>query len=356
MYIKEHIKAMTPYLPPLEGRASEGKYTLLDFNERTAPPGPAVLNALRTFIDSGAVQAYPEYGDLEAKIAKYAEVPAGQVMVTNGSDQGIEIIYRAGVSFGDGVIIPSPSFAMFYQVAGVEGARLIRPSYHEDLSFPASDVLAALCPGVKLVVIVSPNNPTGSVASEEQVRAILDKAAGLGAAVLLDEAYFEFHRQSFKHLILSYANLFIIRTFSKAFGLPSLRVGYVISREENIKELLKIRGPYDVNMLARVGVMAALDHLDYVQDYVQEVMGRSKPLLESFFDQHGVSYYPSWANFITFRPPDQMAAFEALKLQGILVRPRSGPCIDGTLRVSLGTVRETRLFIDAYKHYLTNGT
>ncbi|PJA94902.1 histidinol-phosphate aminotransferase, partial [Candidatus Jorgensenbacteria bacterium CG_4_9_14_3_um_filter_38_10] len=132
--IKERIKRMGHYKPPLEGRADKD-YLLLDFNERTVPVSPKVKEALKKFIDSERLQVYPEYGDLEAKIAQYAKVPPAQAMVTNGGDQGIDIVCRAYLDQGNKIIIPFPSFAMHYQSAGVQGAEILEPRYSENGEF-----------------------------------------------------------------------------------------------------------------------------------------------------------------------------------------------------------------------------
>jgi|GEM_PF-2993005 len=130
MVIKERIKKMSHYKPPLEGR-SERDYLLLDFNERTIEPSQKVKEALKKFIDSGRLQVYPEYGDLESKIAQYAGVKIGQTMVTNGADQGIDIISRAHLDPGDKIIIPFPSFAIHYQAAGIQEAEILEPASME---------------------------------------------------------------------------------------------------------------------------------------------------------------------------------------------------------------------------------
>lgn len=350
---RENIKKMSPYKPPLEGRATEG-YLLLDFNEMTIEPGPKVKKALKEFVDSGRLQVYPEYGDFDSKIAKYAGVKQSQVMVTNGSDQGIDVIIRAFVRDGDKVIIPTPSFAMNYQSAGVQGAEILKPSYHEDLSFPIDEVLNLINEDVKLIIIANPNNPTGTAISQKDLLKIIEKAKEKDVAILHDEAYFEFSNITAKDFIDGFDNLFITRTFSKTFGLVSTRPSYVLSQEKNIKELLKIRGPYDVNMFAKVAICAALEDIEYVRNYITEVMEKSKPKLEKFFKENNVKFWPSAANFLLIKPNNQKRALEILQSQGILVRPRKGPNIEDTIRVSIGILKDTDRFIKAYSKVLKN--
>lgn len=348
---RENIKRMSPYKPPLEGRASRG-YLLLDFNEMTIEPSPKIKKALKDFIDSGRLQIYPEYGELETKVAQYAGAEQSQVMVVNGSDQGIDVIMRAFLETGDKVVIPTPSFAMFYQSAQIQGAEILEPFYRQDLSFPVEEVIALIDDGVKLIVICNPNNPTGTAVSRQDLLMILERARNAGVAVLHDEAYFEWSGITAKDLIEGFDNLFISRTFSKQFGLAAVRAGYVLSQGQNITELLKIRGPYDVNMFARTAICAALEDVEYMRGYVREVMEKSKPKLEQFFRENNVKFFPSAANFLLVKPDNQKNILEILESEGILVRPRSGPNIEGTIRVSIGTLEDTERFIRAYSKLL----
>jgi len=344
------IREMGQYEPPLEGRSS-GDYLLLDANERTIPPSPRVKEALQKFIDSGRLQVYPEYGDLEGKIAQYAGVSGSQVTITNGGDQGIDIICRAHLSKGDKVVIPLPSFSMYYRSADVQGAELLEPSYNEEKgSFPLEEVLSLISSndGIKLIMLSNPNNPLGTSIPIEDVDKILAAARDRGIAVLHDEAYFEFLGITCSSLTGKYSNLYIIRTFSKAFGLAAVRIGYIISQEENLRDLSEIRGPYDVNMFAKIAVLAALEDLSYMRDYVKEVMQTSKPRLESFLKGKGISFFRSTANFLFLRVPNSKQIFENLKNEGVLVRLKKGPDDKTGIRVTIGTSEDTDNFISAF--------
>lgn len=346
---RENIKKMTPYKPPLEGRSARD-YTLLDFNERTTGTSQKVKQALKNYIDSDRLQVYPEYGDLEEKIATYAGVANFEAMVTNGADQGIDIICRAHLSDGDKVIIPFPSFAMHYQSAGIEGAETLEPSYNEeDGSFPLDEVINLIANDdkIRLVILCNPNNPLGSFISLSDLEKILTKSQEKGIPVLHDEAYFEFSGITCKDLIKNYDNLYITRTFSKAYGLVATRVGYVISQESNLQELMKIRGPYDVNMFAKISVLAALEDLQYMNEYVKEVMQESKPVLEKFLQEKGISFYPSLANFLFLKMPEPKRIIEKLKSEGVLVRPKEGPDKKIGVRVAIGTLEDTKKLINA---------
>jgi len=189
----------------------------------------------------------------------------------------------------------------------------------------------------------------------KNVEKILIKAKEKNIAVLHDEAYFEFSKITAKDLIEQYNNLYIIRTFAKAFGLVSARAGYLISQENNVRELLKIRGPYDVNMFAKTAVLAALEDTKYMEDYVREVMEGSKPKLESFLKEKGIFSYPSRANFLLLKFPNPDQVIDALKSKGILVRPKSTPDKKKAVRVSIGTLKDMEQFVQALERVLDRG-
>jgi histidinol-phosphate aminotransferase len=352
MAIKERIRKMSHYKPPLEGR-SEKNYLLLDFNERAGGPSPKVKEALKKFIDSGRLQVYPEYGNLEEKIAEYAGVKTDQAMATNGGDQAIDIVCRAYLEEGDKVIIPFPEFAMHYQSAGIQGAEIIEPRYKEEGKLPSEEILELMDDEkVKLIIFSNPNNPTGIATPIAEVERILGEAKRKDITLLHDEAYFEFSKITAKGLIEKYDNLYLVRTFAKAFGLVSTRAGYLVSQGKNIQEMLKIRGPYDVNMFAKTSILAALQDIKYMEDYAKEVMETSKPKLENFLRQKGISFYPSLANFLMLKVENPEKIIEKLAAKGVLVRPKENSAGNKAIRVSIGALRETERFIGVFEEVI----
>lgn len=337
--LKPHIRALTPYLPPLEGRDPD-KYTLLDFNERTVPVPPHITEALKSWIDEGGLQRYPAYGELAAKIAAYAGTRSEECMFTNGSDQGIDLVFRCCCEKGTEAIIPSPTFAMYEQAAESEGLVIRRPWFDRIKGFPLEDVLAMIGPKTSIVVLSNPNNPTGTPISKDAILQIARKAPT--CAILVDECYYEFlgPEETVKGEIAELPNLFVCRTFSKTWGIPSLRLGYLLSAEANIRALCCVRGPYDVNQFAKVAVDAALANRQYVSDYVEEVNKRAKPKFEEFLRSQGVVFWPSSCNFIFCYFPNPTELEKGLRSRGILVRPKKDA--EGTLglRVTIGTLAQ----------------
>jgi histidinol-phosphate aminotransferase len=218
------------------------------------------------------------------------------------------------------------------------------------MGFPFEEVLAAVTPRTRMIVVINPNNPTGTSAAPDQVRTLLERFPDV--AVLVDEAYYEFAGNTVAAWIDRYPNLIVTRTFSKAFALAGLRLGYALSNAAFIGELHKIRGPYDVNMLAVCAAEASLDHPEAWQAYVREVMTRAKPMVERFLTEHGVAFFRGEANFMLVRPADVDAAYEHLRRNGILVRPQRGVVAD-MFRVSVGTVADMQRFMDVYARFLS---
>jgi len=348
MKVRPNIARMGAYSPPLESR-TDRDYLLLDFNESTVPPSPAVVEAITGFLRRGLLRAYPAYGRFGERLAAYTGLPPACTLLANGSDQAIEVVMRALLEPGDEVVFPVPGFAIFPQIAGVQGAELVSPRYRDDMSFPFEEVVAAVTPRTRLIVVINPNNPTGTSASEAQVRELLGRFPEV--AVLVDEAYHEFTGRTVAPLVREHDNLVVTRTFSKAFALAGLRLGYALSNAAFIRELHKVRGPYDVNMLAVQGAEAALAHPEGWRDYVAEVMTRAKPMVERFFTEHGVPFVRGEANFMLVRPPDVAAACAFLRERGILVRPQREPVAD-MFRLSVGTTADMQRFMAAFADYL----
>lgn len=345
---KEHLYEMAVYAPPLEGR-SPGKHLLLDFNERTLPVGDGVVNALCDYIRSGQLQRYPAYGDILEQLAAYIGTDSTQIMITNGSDQGIDLAIRAALSPGDQAIIPGPSFAMYEQCARVENAEIVAPSYDKEKGYPTGEVLAAISVNTRLIVVALPNNPTGTDVLKSDIELLLKAAPN--AVVLVDECYFEYCGQTVVDLVDRYANLVIARTFSKTWGLPSLRFGFLVTQKNNIQQLLKIRGPYDINQLAIVAVEAALKEPDYTKDYVREVMDQSKPLLERWLNINHIDFWPSSANYVWAFPSraSELAAF--LQEKSVLVRKKKDQQGNLGLRITLGNLDQTERLINELESF-----
>lgn len=351
--LKPHIQKLQPYKPPLDGRDIE-KHLLLDFNERTVPTAQHVVDALKAHLDRGSLQMYPAYGDLQAEIAAYAGVPTEQCMFLNGSDQGIDLVIRSCCKEGSEIIIPTPTFNMYEAAALAEGLVIKSPKFTIEKGFPAEEVQAAITPNTSLVVFAQPNNPTGTGIPKSTILRIAEKNPNVG--MLVDECYFEFMDPdtTVKDELARLPNIFLTRTFSKTWGLASLRIAYLLSAKENIDGLCCVRGPYDINHLAVVALRAALKDTKYVFDFVNEVNKVSKPAFEKFLHRKGIRFWPSACNFIFcyFDKPDELEA--RLRERNILVRPKKDAEGIWGLRVSIGTMEQTSRLISELEELVPN--
>jgi histidinol-phosphate aminotransferase len=334
---------MAPYSPPSSGR--DGKLRL-DFNENTVGCSPRVTAFLKQKLSEERLTVYPEYEATRHALAAYFQVPEEQFLITNGTDEAIQVLTNTYVDNNDDVIVLQPSYAMYKFYAEVAGANVREIAYkREDLSFPVRKLISAIRPKTKAIYISNPNNPTGAAIGVGEIVRILEAAPQ--AAVLIDEAYYEFYGVTALRLLEQYSNLFVSRTFSKAFGMAALRVGVLFSQAENVKFLHKAQSPYSVNLLAAWAVQAALEDREGVEAYALHANQARERLYEGF-GARNVRFYPSQGNFVLFEAGKRaIEVRDALRERGVLVRDRSYE-LPGTVRVTAGTPEQVERFFAAF--------
>ncbi|MDO8480770.1 MAG: histidinol-phosphate transaminase [Nanoarchaeota archaeon] len=347
---RKAVTAMSPYKPPTDGRTGRLR---LDFNENTVGCSPKVIEALKT-VTPDFLATYPEYRELRGALGKYFNVSADQVLTTDGTDEAIKNIIEVFIEKGvDEIIIPSPTYTMFPFYAQLNEARIKTIPYNSDLSFPTEQVIQAISKTTKIVVLVNPNNPTGTSIKSEDVVRIVEKARENQSLVLIDEAYYQYFGRTDIPLIKTYNNVVVIQTFSKAFGLAGLRLGCILSNKETIAVLKKALSPYSVNILATLAAKAALQDKAYVETYVSQVK-ESKKLLYAALEALNIPSYPSDANFMLVKIGNQAQRFcDLLRERGILVRNRSSDLLlEGCVRITLGTVEQTKKLISELENVI----
>jgi histidinol-phosphate aminotransferase len=333
------IRKMAPYSPPSGGR--EGKLRL-DFNENTIGCSPKVIEQLREHLTAGRLSIYPEYADALRELAAFFGVSSDEFTLTNGTDEAIQLLINTYVEDGDDVLTLKPSYAMYRFYAEVAGASIREVEFPETLAFPLHELLASLRKDTRAVLIANPNNPTGTGIGLEGLRQIIEAAPQ--AAVLIDEAYFEFSGVTALPWIREYRNLFVSRTFSKVYGMAAMRCGCLFSCPENVHWARKAQSPYSVNTLAVIAARAAVQDRDYVANYVTEVLEARRLACEGF-DRLGIRYFPSQANFVLFYAGERAVPLrDALREHGVLVRDRSYE-IPGCVRVTIGTREQIQRFL-----------
>jgi histidinol-phosphate aminotransferase len=333
---------MSPYSPPTGGRVDKLR---LDFNENTVGCSPRVIGFLRDHLSTGSLAIYPAYDEARREIASFFKVRPEQLLFTNGTDEAIQVLVNTYVDDGDEVLLLRPSYAMYRFYAEVAGARVREISYRgRNMEFPLAQVLEAITPKTRAVILANPNNPTGTGISLPDIERILARACT--AAVLVDEAYYEFSGVTAMGLIEHSPQLFVSRTFSKAFGMAAVRLGCLFSHETNLPFLHKAHSPYSVNSLAVLAAREAVRDTEYIRNYVTEVLS-ARQLLCAGLKKLNISYVPSSANFVLFYAGKRAVEIrDALRERGILVRDRSHE-IPGSVRVTVGTREQTRTLLTA---------
>ena len=338
---RQAVLNMAPYSPPTASRVGKLR---LDFNENTVGCSPRVLEFLRQRLSADQIAVYPEYGEAKSEVSAFFGVPPENLLFSNGTDEAIQVLINTYVDDGDEVLLLRPSYAMYRFYAEVAGATVREIAYRAaDLAFPLQELLEAISPSTRAILIANPNNPTGTAVPRDGIERILDRAPQ--AAVLIDEAYFEFCGVTALPLLATRPNLFVSRTFSKVFGMAAMRLGCLMSQAGNIGFLHKAQSPYSVNMLAVMAARVAIQDRAYVESYVAEVLA-ARDLLCQGLDRLGISYYPSQGNFVLLRiGPRSIEIRDRLREKGVLVRDRSYE-IAGCVRVTAGTREQTRRFLD----------
>ncbi|MGA8024291.1 MAG: histidinol-phosphate transaminase [Candidatus Acidiferrales bacterium] len=337
------VRNLHAYRPPLAGRLG----LRLDFNESTIGCSPRVLARLRS-LDAETLARYPEREPVEAQVADFLGLQAQQVLLTNGVDEAIHLLCSTYLEPGDEAIIVVPTFAMYAIFAQAEAGSLVPILSGENFSFPLEKLLSRIGPRTRIIAVANPNNPTGGAVASDVLLRIAHAASQ--AAVLVDEAYFEFHGETILNGMALPANLFVARTFSKAYGLAGLRIGILAGNAGQISMARRVASPYNVNAAALAALPEALQDQQYVERYVAEVR-HGRAILEQELSVLGLQYWPSRANFVLVRIGPASAEFiRELRARGILVRDRnSDPGCEGCVRLTVGSNEHTQILINTLR-------
>jgi histidinol-phosphate aminotransferase len=327
---RESAAKLNPYHSPVVSRDGLS----LDLNESMFGCSPRVLARLR-LLSSAEVSLYPKREVGERLIADFLGVQPEQVLLTNGMDEGLSLLFSAYLSERDELLFADPTFVMYPMLGATLGARVVRVPSCEDLKLPVADLLAAISPRTRVIAIANPNNPTGLTASSADLLKIVEAAPG--AAVIIDEAYFEFCGETLVPDLARYPNLFVGRTFSKAYGLAGLRLGLLLGAAEQIDYLRRYCVPFNVNSAVMACVEEALSDQKFVSDHVAQVrQGREQ--LAQLFDELGLRFWPSQTNFVLVRIGEASRFVDEMRERGILVRDSSAnPGCQGCVRITVGT-------------------
>jgi histidinol-phosphate aminotransferase len=339
------VREMREYHSPLSSPEIDLR---LDMNESTTGCSPRVLAKLNS-MSAPTLAKYPRREDGEKLVAESLGVAPGQLLLTNGADEAIDLLCRAYLEPGDEIVVVVPSFAMYEIFAQMENAKVVRVPTGPEFSFPTQGVLDALSGKTRIVVICNPNNPTGVAAARADMLKIIQAAPD--AAILLDEAYFDFYGQTLIDQIGKLPNLFIARTFSKAYGLAGMRLGVMIGDQEQMSVLRRMASPFNVNAFAIECLAEALADCQFVANYVAQVIA-SREWLRKELEKLSFKCWPSHGNFVLCRFGDEKKAIlDALRARAISLRDR--PDCAGCVRITIGTQQEMERLMAELKQALS---
>ncbi len=349
VHVRPEMDRMAEYIPGESQEAFSARTGIplqylikLNSNESPYGPHPQVLAALG---EHASYNIYPDTDSraLKKALADYAEVDEKHIVVSHGSNELINLLWHIFLSVGDNIICCPPTFSLYTFITTFCGAYVVEVPRAEDYEIDVEAVVRALTPETKMIVLCSPNNPTGNMISEQDILTLLDT----GRIVMVDEAYVEFseHPRGLAHLVPQYRNLVIMRTFSKWAGLAGLRIGYGIFPEWIVSYLRRAQCPFEVNVAGHIGAIETLRHLDYTQEQVRRIIeerGRLGSLLSRFSYLHPL---PSQGNFILVQVDEEEVKMadlrQAMETRGVMLRYFNHPYLSNFVRLTVGKPEHT---------------
>lgn len=340
--LRENIKKLVPYSSARDEFTGEAS-VYLDANENSF--GSPIEEQYNRYPD-------PLQWKVKEKISRIKGVPPKNIFLGNGSDEAIDILFRAFCRPGiDNVITLPPTYGMYEVSANINDIETRKVNLTADYQPDLDAIAEAVDENTKLIFVCSPNNPTGNSFYREAVEAMLVNFNGL---VVIDEAYINYSRQkSFIQELTEYPNLVVLQTLSKAWGLAALRMGMAFASEEIIEVFNKVKPPYNINEASQQLVLKALDNVEQVNSWIKEIIQeRDKLVLGLKTLNFVVDIYPSDANFILVKTTDADGIYNFLVKKGIIVRNRTKvELCEGSLRITVGTPEENQKLIETLKSF-----
>lgn len=353
---KKILDDIAPYEPgrPIDEVKRElglDKVIKLASNENPYGPSPKVLDAIMRAAENA--NRYPDGGCfyLREALSKRLAVPGENIVFGNGSDELIILALRAFVHPEEEVIISDPTF-LVYKIGSKIVEAQIKTVPTKNFRYDLDGILEAITDKTKLIFIANPENPTGSYINEEDLERFIEKVPK-DVVVFIDEAYYEFAKggdylETAKLIERSDKNIIISRTFSKAYGLAGLRLGYILARKDIATVVNKVREPFNINSIAQAAGIASMEDTKSLDAYIKLVTEEKKKICDAF-EKMNVEYVPSYTNFILIDTKrDSKAVFEHCLRSGIIIRDMSAWALDGFVRVNVGLPEENDEFLKVF--------
>ena len=347
---KKHLAGIHRTIPE---RFDRTQYIRLDKNEDVTGIPEEIFRIWAEQVHPGQLAAYPQLFRLYEKLGEYLSLPEDHILITAGSDAAIKNVFEVFVSPGETVIIPDPTYAMYEVYSGLFEASPVKIPYRGDLTFPVNAMIEAIDGCTRLVVLANPNSPTGTIVERTDILGILKKALKHDCIVLIDEAYYPFYPKTVVDLVRKYHNLIVTRTFSKAFGLAALRLGFAVAQPTLIANLTKFRPIYEPNGIAADIGCIVLDHKNVIEEKVREIVqGRDYLINET--RRLGFRPYASHTNFVNIdvgkKHVGHLVTF--FEKKGILIKAGANhPALLQCIRITAGPVDMMKRVVMYLKEY-----
>lgn len=354
------VNSLSPYIPgkPIsEVQRELGIQNVIKLasNENPLGSSPLATEAVQNWAKNMAI--YPDGNNTELKktLSEKLGVDPEQLLFGSGTDQILEIIAQTYINPGDNSIMGYPSFPRYETVIKVMDGETIGLPLTKDYRIDLKGFLERINNRTKIIWLCNPNNPTGTIITKKEQREFLEKVPN-DVLIVLDEAYYEYalgcdYPNSIK-LLDEFDNLLILRTFSKAYGLAGLRIGYAISNKDVISCINRVRGPFNTNAAAQVAAIAALGDQNFIKNSIENNNEGKKYLYSAFADM-GLEYIPTHANFLMVKtniPSNKV--FKSLLKKGVIIRTGDIFGMDDWIRVTIGSIKENKIFIKALKEVI----
>jgi histidinol-phosphate aminotransferase len=340
--LRGNIKNLTPYSSARDEYTGEAS-VFLDANENAY--GSPLETAYNRYPD-------PLQYQVKLKLSQIKGVPPRNIFLGNGSDEAIDILFRSFCNPGvDNVIIVPPTYGMYQVSANINDVEAKKVLLTEEYQLNLDGIAEAIDKNTKLIFICSPNNPTGNSINRDDIETLL---ANFNGIVVIDEAYINFSRQkTFIQELTEYANLVVLQTLSKAWGLAGLRVGMAFASEEIIEVMNKVKPPYNVNEASQQLALQALNNVSLVNLWIKETLEQRDQLVLALKEFTFVlDIYPSDANFILVKTTNAKSIYDFLVQHGIIIRDRSKvELCEGCLRITIGTPDENKTLLSTLQQY-----
>ena len=322
-----------------------------DKNERTIPFPDAIFQGMLKTLSNESLTMYPDQSPLYNKLSEFLAINKDYLLLAPGSDAAIKSIYETYVESGDGVLYLWPTYAMIDVYADMFEAKKVKIGYSDDLELDFKSLIDHLEDDIKVVFIANPNQPTGTLLTEEQIEQLIQKTKETKSLLVFDEAYqaFSGHDSAVKY-VKENPHIMVVQTFSKAIGLASVRLGYIVTQPININWLYKVKSYADINLFAvKIGEYL-LDNYSVVEEYIDSV-NRSKDMLELELGKLGIEIIKSYTNFVHLKFPeyyDLDLIAKKMKSKGYLIRTTGSglpAVLEDCIRVTVGPPEQIKLFI-----------